>query len=244
MLYDDKAPDILKKYAVKAFPTFIITDVEGAEVLRQVGAPFQTPKDAIKWFGDVADGLDNLPKYEAAHEKDPENLDAALKLAETYSAMGKSDKALPLYEKLAAKVKQDDKRWVDIQLKYADGLLATMTQENQKDVGGKIAKVYEAVLPGLVKGKDERAIEPGILNARIKSFLNEDHEGARKELKALVEAFPKHERVKEIKYWAAAIAQKSGDSETAKAEYEALVKEGPEEDRYVKAAKSAIARMK
>ncbi|MBX3459973.1 MAG: tetratricopeptide repeat protein [Planctomycetes bacterium] len=244
MLYDDKAPDVLKKYGVRAFPTFIVTDADGKEEMRQVGAPFSTPADAIKWFEKVGDAFVNLPKYEAAYEKSADDHDNAIKLADAYAALGKADKAMPIYEKLAEKLPKDDKRRVDVQLAYAQALIGTATRENQAEVGAKIQKIYDDVLPGLVKAKDERALEPGILNARLKSGIGKDHDGARKDLKALIEAFPETSRMNELMYWAAAIAQQAGDNDAAKAEFQALIKRGPAEDDYVKAAQRSLDRMK
>ena len=240
MIYDDKDPDTLKKYGVRAFPTFVITDAEGAELMRQVGAPFSTPADATKWFTKVGDALDNLGKYEAAHKENPEDAAAAIELAGVYGVLGKGDEAIKLYETFIPKLKKEDAAWATAQLAYADALMGTMTQKNQKDVGTKMSGIYDEVLPGLVKAKDERAVDPSILNTRIKSMLMEKHSDARTEIKALMEAFPKMERLTEAKFWAAFYAQKAGENETAKAEYAAIVEAGPEDDNWVKSAKKQM----
>jgi tetratricopeptide (TPR) repeat protein len=243
MIYDHKDKDTLQKYGVRAFPTFVVTDAEGAELMRQVGAPFSTPKDAIKWFGDIQDGLDNLPTYEAAHKKNPEDVDAALKLANAYNSLGKSTEALELYEKLAKKLGKKDARRVDVHLKLGEALMGTLDRDNQAEVGKRVQEVYDEILPGLVKAKDERAVEPGITNTKIKSMLNKDHKGARKDAQALLKAFAKHDRVKEIKFFAAYYAKQDGDNATARKELEALIKDGPEDDRWVKSAKNVIEQM-
>lgn len=244
MLYDDKAPDVLKKYGVRAFPTFIVTDAEGKEEMRQVGAPFSTPADAVKWFEKVGDGFANLATYEAAYEKNADDLDNAIKLADAYAALGKGDKALPLYEKLVEKLPKDDKRRLDVQLSYGNALMGTINKENEKEVAGKLSKLYDEIVPTLIKAKDERAIDPGILNARIKALVDKNYEASLKDLKALKEGFPESKRMNELMYWYGAVAQQSGDKDAAKAEFEALVKRGPADDDYVKAAQRSLDRLK
>jgi tetratricopeptide (TPR) repeat protein len=240
MIYDHKDKETLKKYAVRAFPTFVITDAEGTELMRQVGAPFSTPKDATEWFTKVGDALANVEKQEAAHKDKPEDAEAALDLAETYGVLGKGAEALKIYEAVIPKLKKEDKRYVAANLAHADALMGTMERDNQAEVGAKIGEIYDAVLPDLVKAKDERAIDPTIMNTRIKSMLNKKHEDARTEILALIEAFPKMERLNEAKFFAAYYAQSNEDTETAKAEYEAIVKAGPEDDAWVKNASKQL----
>ncbi len=244
MIYDHKDKETLQKYSVRAFPTFVITDAEGTELMRQVGAPFSTPKEAIDWFTGVGDGLENLPKYKEAYDKDPNNVDAAIKLADTYNALGKGAEALELYEGLVEKIGKKDKRKADIQLKLADALMGTISRENQAEVGARIKSIYDEVLPGLIKAKDERAVEPAFITARIKAVLDKDYKSARGDLVKLQKTFPKHDRLKEMKFYAAMYAMQDGDNDTAKAEFEAMIKEGPEDDRWVKNAASGLERLK
>lgn len=247
MIYQDKNEEvnkpILEKFAVKAFPTFVITDAEGTELSRSVGAPFSTAEDARKWFPKTADALANLTTYEAAHKEKPEDVDAGLKLADAYGSLGRNADAIALYEKFGAKLEKTDKRYVDMKLGHADALMGTMDRKNQMEVLGKMRKIYDEVLPDLVKAKDERAVEPGILNARIKDAQKE-HADGRKDLKALIEAYPKSDRLKEMKFWSALLATNGDEKEAGIAELEALVKEGPEDDQWVKAATSTLTRLK
>jgi tetratricopeptide (TPR) repeat protein len=243
MIYDHKDRDTLRKYNVRAFPTFVVTDAEGKEEMRRVGAPFRTPDEARKWFAAILDGLDSLEAREKAHADDPENVDLAHELAETYDALGQAEKAAPLYDKLAEALDKEDKRYVGVRLKQADGILETLTRENQAEVGEKVGKIYDEILPGLIKAKDDRAIDPGITNARIKAIVGEDTDAARKQMLELAEAFPEHDRNLEIKFFAAAIAQHGGEADTARAEFKKIVEQGPEDNRWVQAAKQALERM-
>jgi tetratricopeptide (TPR) repeat protein len=244
MIYDHKDKDTLQKYGVRAFPTFVVTDAEGTELMRKVGAGgLATPKEATEWFTNVADALDNLPKYEEAHKKNPEDVDVALKLANAYNSLGKSTEALELYEGLAKKLDKKDARRVDVHLKLGEALTGTIDRDNQAEVGKRVQEIYDEILPGLIKSKDERAVEPGIMNTKIKSMLNKDHKAARKDAQALLMAFAKHDRVKEIKFFAAYYAKQDGDNDTARKELDVLIKEGPEDDRWVKSAKKVIEQM-
>ncbi|MCL4731557.1 MAG: hypothetical protein KJ044_14115 [Planctomycetes bacterium] len=246
MVYQDidkeKTAPILKKYNIRAFPTFVITDAEGVEQARKVGSPFSTPAEAIAWFPKLEDALTNVAAYEAAHKEKPEDVDAGLKLAGAYHTLDKSKEALDLYETFAAKLAKDDKRYVDVQLARANLLLGTMNKDNQNAVLEKIAGIHATVLPDMVKAKDERAISPSILNARIKGVQKKPADG-RTELKALAEAFPKSDRLTEIKFWAAQLAAEAGDKEAAKSELQAIVDAGPADNTWVKSAKSALDRL-
>jgi tetratricopeptide (TPR) repeat protein len=243
-IYQEKDPDTQKKFKVRAFPTFVVTDAEGTELMRQVGAPFSTPKEATKWFKEVGEALENVSKLEAAHKEKPEDTATTAELAKTYSKLGKSEDALKLYEGLNETIKKEDKNYVEVKLGYADALAGTLTRSNQKEVGEKIGAIYDKVLPDLVKNKDERAIDPSIMNSRIKAFLNKKYDDARTELSALTKAFPKMERLNEVKFYAAYFAQAGGDTDTAKAEYQAIVDAGPDTDKWVKNAKAQLAKLK
>ena len=221
----------------------MVTDADGKELMRQVGAPFSTPAEATEWFKKTGEALENVDKLEAAHKEKPEDAATTLDLAKTYSQLGKSEESLKLYEELVPTLKKEDKQYVDAKLGYADALTGTITRANQKEVGDKISGIYDEILPGLVKAKDDRAVDPTILNCRIKSMLNKKHEDARKDIKALIEAFPKMERLTEAKFWAAYFAQSNGDDETAKTEYKSIVDEGPEDDTWVKNAQGQLDKM-
>ncbi|MBZ0136275.1 MAG: hypothetical protein K8I27_07880 [Planctomycetes bacterium] len=243
MIYDHKDKDTLKKYAVRAFPTFVITDAEGTELMRQVGAPFSTPEEAREWFPKVATALKNVAALEEKHASDAENIDVAIELAETYTTLGKSDKAVEIYKALAPKIKEDDKRYATVQLAYADGLLGTISKENQDEVGKQISGIYDKVLPALIKSGEDRAIDPAVLNARIKMIVNKDNKAARTQMTDMLEPYAKHERILEIKYWAAFFAGQDGDTDTAKTEYAAIVEAGDAENQWVKNAQSQLKKL-
>jgi hypothetical protein len=244
MIYDHKDKETLQKFGVRAFPTFVITDAEGTELMRQVGAgPFATPEDAREWFPKISKALKSVSDLEARHKEDAENLDVAIELADTYTLLGKGDKAIELYKVIAPKVKEDDERYVDVQLAYAAALRGTMNRENQKEVAGQLGKIYDKILPDLIKAGDDRAVDPGILNARIKQIVDEDLKAARKQCVDMLEPYAEHDRILEIKYWAAVFASLDGDKDTAKTEFEAIIEAGKEDDPYVKAAKQQLDRL-
>jgi thioredoxin-like negative regulator of GroEL len=246
MIYNDKDPETMQKYGVRAFPTFVITDKKGEEEMRQVGAPFSTPAAAREWFPKVVNALDNLPKYEAAHEADADDVDAALKLAEVYGALGRGQDALKLYDSTVGKLEKDDERYVDVRLAQADAMMGTMTRANQRQVGAKMGEIYDEILPGLVEAKDERAVKPGILNARIKVMVGSKHAEGRTELKNLAKAFPEHDSIWEIRFFAAVFALQAGENDTAKEEFKSLIADAEKaevENDYTKAAQQQLDRM-
>lgn len=243
LIYDHKDKDTMTKYGVRAFPTFVVTDAAGEEEMRQVGAPFRTPADATEWFGKIHDGLENIEGREKAHQENPDDIDAALKLADTYSNLGRGAEALPIFAKLVDKLEKGDKRYVDLRLKQADAMMGTLSRENQAEVGKQMGEIYDEILPGMIKEKDDRAVSHGITSARIKAIVSKDAPGARKLVQEMAGAFPEHDRALEMKYFAAVFAQMGGDNDTAKAEFEAMVKNGPEDNQWVKQAKASLDRM-
>ncbi|MCF6228740.1 MAG: tetratricopeptide repeat protein [Planctomycetes bacterium] len=245
MVYQDKNEEvnkkILKQYKIRAFPTFVILDSEGNEL----GRP-RVPRDlegAKEWFPKVADAYKNLETYEKAYKEKPDDVDAAKKMAEIYSVIGKGDKAVEIFEKLAESVKEDDEGYTDLQLEYAKALMSTMNRSNQKEVLGKVAEVNGKVLPALIEAKDERAVEAGILNARIKVGITEDGKGAVELMTKLEAAFGDGDRGNEVKYWAAVVTIQGGDDDGGKAKLEALVKDGDAEDEWVKNASKYLERI-
>lgn len=240
MIYDHKDKDTLKKYAVRAFPTFVITDAEGTELMRQVGAPFSTPEEAREWFPKVATALNSVDDLEAKHKEDAENLDVAIELADTYTTLGKGDKAVEIYKAIIDKVPAEHEKYTDVQLAYADALMGTITRDNQNEVGKQISAIYDKVLPDIIKKGEDRAVDPAVLNARIKSIVDKDNAAARKQMTDMLEPYAAHKRILEIKYWAAYFAEQNGDKDTAKTEYAAIIEKGDAEDQYVKAAKQQL----
>ena len=278
MLYQKKAPDILKQYEIRAFPTFIIIDHSEKELMRQVGSPFRTPEEAREWFPEIGEALASVSDLEAKYEEDGENADVAIELADTYSKLGKADEAIAIYEKISEGMSEEDEGYVDFQFKYAemltenrkgaeavavyegliealpedsdrvvdatlglaDAKLQTINRNNEAEVAGEINEIYNELLPALIEAGDDRAIDPAILNARIEMIVNKDNEAARNQMTGMFEAYAKHDRILEIKYWAAFFASENGDTDTAKAEYQAIIDAGEAGDRWVENAKKAL----
>jgi hypothetical protein len=278
MLYQKKAPEILKQYNIRAFPTFIIIDADEAEQMRQVGAPFSSPEDAREWFPKVANALNSVEGLEAKYAEDSENTELALELADTYSVLGKSEKVVEIYTSVAEGMSKEDEGYIDFQFKYGEvladngkgadaitvyeGLIetlgedserlvdaklglgdakrSTLTKTNQEEVGKELEALYDEILPGLIEAGDDRAIEPAILNARIKLYIGKDAAGAREQMTSMIEPFAENERILEIEFWAAVFAQENGDTDKAKAEYEGIIEKGDENDRWVQNAKKQL----
>ncbi|MHC4840792.1 MAG: tetratricopeptide repeat protein [Planctomycetota bacterium] len=146
MLYDDKAPEIMKEYKIKAFPTFIILNSEGEEL----GRPRNMPRNlegAKEWFPKAADAFKNLATYEAAHADKPDDVAAAKKLAEVYGVVGKGDKAIEVFEAIYEKNADDD----ELTREFADLCL-----ENRN--GTKAAELFKKLIDKAEEG-DEGVID-------------------------------------------------------------------------------------
>lgn len=177
-------------------------------------------------------------------EKNAENVEISMKIAEAFQKMRKGAKAVAIYETLSKSVKEDDAKFVDVQLNYAKALMSTINRSNQNEVLEKIVVVNDKVLPALIKAKDERAVDPGILNARITADIIKDADAANEQMAKLTKAFGEGDRASELKFWSAMVKYSGGDAEGGKADMEAFVNGGDEDDKWVKQAANSLKGMK
>lgn len=184
--------------------------------------------------------LARLDKESADYVKD------LMAVAKLYAAVGKSTKALEIYDSILEQIDNKDSRYMDVRLAQGDAMMNGLTRSSQAKTLPKIVALYDEILPALIKSKDDRAVKPSILAARIKAlFLAEkDYEGGRKLLKRLLVTFPKHDKNIEIKYWRAFFAIRAGDSDVAADELEAIIKDGPKEHGYVKRSARMLKNLK
>lgn len=161
-------------------------------------------------------------------------------MAEAYSVIGKSNKAVEIYEKLVESIKKTDEGYVDLQIAYGDALRGTVTRENRKKVLVKVDEAYGKVLPQLITDKDDRAVDAGVLSARIKLTVTGDDDGAKKLMENLEATYGEGDRGTEVKYWSGFFLILSSDEETGTAKLKALVKDGDSNDPWVKKAKEDL----
>jgi tetratricopeptide (TPR) repeat protein len=247
MIDINKDEDTAAAYRISAVPTFIILDVEGKEEFRHVGVPFRTPDAATGWIGRVTGGLENVSSHEAAYAENEDSFEHGIRLARTYSDLGRDSEALRLFDKFEDELDSDADDYVDIRLAHGDALLGTLTQENQAELAPRLASIYGSVVPSLIEDKDERAIDPGMLLARIKVVVDNDLEAGRKQLLKLAETFPDTDKIWEIRVFAAVYAMHAGNADVAKAELESVIEDAEEAEQgehpYIVAARQQLAEM-
>ena len=132
-----EGPDLAKRFGVRGFPTFVIVDPEGQEVDRLVG--FRKPEPFLAELKDIA-GEKSFRALKKRATENPDDLDAALDLAEKYQERSDFDQALGLYEK----VRGSEKASASSKLR-AEGRIAMIgyVKSRGKELGS-LEKFYEA----------------------------------------------------------------------------------------------------
>lgn len=92
----NEGPEVAKKYGVRGFPTILFINPAG-EVEGKIGG-YMPPEPFAQQMKLVADAHRELPALEAKHKADPNNVEAAAKLAAIYATRGQADKANALLE--------------------------------------------------------------------------------------------------------------------------------------------------
>lgn len=90
--------EFAKKYKVNAYPTVLFLDAEGNEVDRILG--YVPKKDFLEMMTDYNKGVNTFGYLKKKLEKDPDNLDANLKIADKYTALGDNKEAKTHLEKI------------------------------------------------------------------------------------------------------------------------------------------------
>lgn len=221
-----------KEYGILRGPAFVVTDAQAKVQFTHRGMPFSKSDAAVKWFGEIPAKIKAVTDAEAKFKEKPDSNDARIAMAEAYGNAGRIDEALELYAKALESLAKDDKRLVDIQCHRAS--LAF-----QKSDAALATKLYSEVFPKLVETKDERGVEAGMA---VAGFQRRNASEARETYLKVAATWPKHERVWEAKVMAAlcVAAGKEPDFDTAKTELQAVVDNGPADDRWVKLAGTYI----
>lgn len=140
------------KYGVTAMPTLVIADAAGEVQVKSVGAPFDNPKDAVKWFDDVAQALKDLPALEKAfNESKNADVVTAGKLVDSHTKLGQDDKARKVCESILEGRDPKDTAVADVRIKFADLLM-------RGDEPDKAAEQLKQVLKLLAKD-DKRLVD-------------------------------------------------------------------------------------
>ncbi|MBE7492389.1 MAG: thioredoxin family protein [Planctomycetes bacterium] len=173
----DEQPDVSARYEIQAMPTLVIADAAGEVLARTVGAAFDNPKDAIKWFDDVVAALKELPALEKAfNESKNADVAAATKLVDGYVKVGLTAKAFKICQSLLEGRDPKDKAVIDLRLKYADMLMDEIELE---DAMAQLKLAAEAMDKG-----DKRMLDVRLKMADCRLYADE-HDGLEKELESL-----------------------------------------------------------
>lgn len=237
-----------KLFGVSAMPTLVIADSAGIELAKSVGAPFSTPEDCITWFDEIGPKIKSFQelrtKWDASKHSDA---DAGAKFADAAAAVGNTKLAIETLESLI-KLAGDNKEaagklhtrvarihldgWniedassaaeaadkllpaegearVDLDLVRAKLLLFSGDAEGAR----KLCVKYRETL---LKAKDERVIE--LTEVYVGTFDEPDYKKNRELYLELGKVFSTHERIWEIKVYAAYFAIEAGDKETGRKE--------------------------
>jgi thioredoxin-related protein len=87
----DEGIEFAKKYKVKGYPTILFLDADGNEIDRIYG--YVPAKDFLEMMTDYNKGINTMPYLLALLEKEPDNLEANLKIADKYLTNDEKDKA-------------------------------------------------------------------------------------------------------------------------------------------------------
>lgn len=214
-------------------PTLVIASNKEKALVTQVGAPFSTPADALKWFDDIATALKDVDVLEAKHQKDAKDLDTSIKLADAYIKLARLADAAKLLDEVLAALPKDDKRTLDVKLKLADALLKG---DIDAERGVKLCKELTDAFLG---AKDERAMD-SVHGVMMGCWQKGEFKEARAALQKCIEAFPKHAKAIEYRVYAAYLSAQDGDKETAIKELKAVIEAGPADHQWVNTAKEVL----
>ncbi|MCC6574031.1 MAG: hypothetical protein IT462_09580 [Planctomycetes bacterium] len=230
-LMDETAMDIAKAYDVQVVPTFVIAKTDGELLLKQVGPPFSKPTEAVIWFDAIAPRLKTADEAEAAAKARPGEFAAQLALFRACNDLGRTaraEEAMLAAEKLAGD-SEDNKLEIDV---------ARLTVLASKQKMGEAAPVADRVAAALLKKKDKRLVELGLLICDVYSFIDRKDE-PRTFIKQVNELFPDNPNRIQYNVRAAFALMQGGDKQGALKEFEAIIAAGPADDIWVNYATEA-----
>lgn len=173
----DVQQELAASYEIMAMPTLIIADAEGNAKVRQVGAAFDNPKDALKWFDDIAAALKDLPDAEKAFaESKNSDIAKGTKLADLYGKLGLNGKAAKVCEDLINGREEKDSTLIDVRLKLAD------LQLEESDSAAAMGQLK--IVLGLLAKDDKRVVDVKLKLIDCRMYEQET-EGLAKEVETL-----------------------------------------------------------
>ncbi len=215
----DKEAALKKQFEITAYPTIILAEADGSVIVKQVGAAFATPEAAIIWLDEKLKTPGLLDGLVEAAKKNPQDPMAQKALADAYFKAGRKEDAAKVYaiaeklledalidvklrqcESLIAKrdseavkevldellpklLKKKDERAIAPTLTFAN-LIARMVEKKDP------AKAREMVLALIEAFPEHKRIIEFRCNAALYAHLNGEHDVARKEAQAVVDAGP------------------------------------------------------
>ncbi|MCB9894368.1 MAG: hypothetical protein H6839_07960 [Planctomycetes bacterium] len=274
MIDVDKDEVVPPLYDVSAMPTLVITDAEGNELAKSVGAPFSDPEGAIKWFDEIGGKINAFSELQTKWD-DSKHADAAVgeKYAEAANELGKTSAAIEAYKALIELAGEDKAKAGALHTLVAKMLLDNSDLEGAtehanladkllpaegdaridadllraqilmwSDDAAGARKLCDKHYDNLVKAADERAID---LASTILGTIDSDDEKAvptkgREMYLKLAEVFAKHERVWELKVYAAYFALSCDQEEAGVKELKEVIEKGKGD--WVKIAKDVLER--
>lgn len=130
-------------YSVSAMPTLVIAEADGTMLVKQVGAPFSTPAEAIEWLDKVGTALTDMKKLEEAYTADKSAANAD-KLTECYTTLGATDKVVKLYQAQLDALAKDSKDRGPMLVKLARAQLAGEDMKAARATADEAAKLIAA----------------------------------------------------------------------------------------------------
>lgn len=256
----DKNKKVPETYGVSAMPTLVITEADGTELAKAVGAPFSTPEAAIKWFdgigADIQAYLDLRIKWD---ETKHSGADIGEKFAEAALKIGRRPEAVRAYESLIEVAGEDKARVGALKIKLARLALDDYDVETaaaRADEADKLLpaegdarvdldllrarillwsekpeesrKLCEKYYDTLLKAADARVID--LAEVYLGTESSDDEAATMKKGRemylALAKTFPKHERVWELKVYAAWYGSKTDQRDASKKELAEIAEKG------------------
>jgi len=217
----DKDEKTAATYEVSAMPTLVIADAKGEVQVKQIGAPFSTPKDAVKWFDDISTAQKELPALEKAfNESKNADVAAATKLVDAYNKLGQNAKARKVYDAILDGRDPKDVAVVDLRLKFVELLM----EGDDAATASSQLKIVLAALP-----KDDKRVVDVKLRLIDCRLYDDDKVGLDTESAALYDELLKAKDERAIDAamkWTQVVLWYSGEEDEAAAKANGLKSRG------------------
>jgi hypothetical protein len=265
-------------FGVSAMPTLVITEADGNTLARSIGAPFQKPEEAIKWFDEISTKITSYFDLRAKwDESKHSNSEVGEQLLAVAIAIGHVTTAAQVYFVQAEQAGKDVARAQELRLNALNLLVDNYEMEAAAEYADKADKLTPAegdaridldvvrakilvfskkpeegrelldkYFDTLVEKVDARAIDLADLRMSTEKQESEEQQAAfhklgRELYLKLAKVFEKHERVWELKVYAAWYGTEIGDAavqQAAKKELAEVAEKG--EGQWKEIAKSIL----